>query len=97
MCTYRTERLRVSGSGKGTVAWFRLTEANVYFDHPQHTAAEHTLNIDFNNPQAGPSARIAVELSAASARALAGAILASLSPISSASAPGSASSASSMS
>jgi hypothetical protein len=78
MCTYRTENVRVAGSGKGTAAWFPLTEANVYFDHPQHTAAEHTLNIDFRNPQRGPSARIAVELDAASARALAGAILASL-------------------
>lgn len=79
MCTYRTESVRVAGSGKGTPAWFSLSEATVYFDHPQHTAAEHTLNIDFRNPEAGPSARIAVELSAASARALAGAIIASLS------------------
>jgi hypothetical protein len=64
----------VEGSGKGTADWFALSEATVYFDHPQHAPAEHTLNIDFLNPGQGPSARVAVELSAASARALAAAI-----------------------
>jgi hypothetical protein len=79
MCTYRTEHISLEGSGKGTSSWFAITEASVYFDHPQHTPADHTLNIDFRNPREGPSARIAVELSAASGRALAAAILASLS------------------
>jgi len=46
----------------------------VYVDHPQHAPAEHTLNIDFLNPQQGPAARVAVELTAQSARALAAAI-----------------------
>jgi len=55
-----------------------VTEATVYFDHPQHAPAEHTLNVDFINPARGPSARLAVELTPASARALAQAILASL-------------------
>ena len=40
--------------------------------------AEHTLNIDFANPGKGPSARVAVELTAESARALARAIGAAL-------------------
>jgi hypothetical protein len=74
MCTYLTETVDVEGSGKGTAGWFALSQATVYFDHPQHAAAEHTLNIDFLNPGQGPSARVAVELSAASARALAAAI-----------------------
>jgi hypothetical protein len=74
MCTYVTEKLDVDGSGRGTAGWFALTEASVYFDHPQHARAEHTLNIDFLNPGQGPSARVAVELTAASARALAAAI-----------------------
>ena len=74
MCTYITEKLGVDGSGKGAAGWFPLTEASVYFDHPQHARAEHTLNIDFLNPGQGPSARVAVELTAASARALAKAI-----------------------
>jgi hypothetical protein len=74
MCTYLTKTVDVEGSGKGTAGWFALSQATVYFDHPQHATAEHTLNIDFLNPGQGPSARVAVELSAASARALAEAI-----------------------
>jgi hypothetical protein len=50
----------------------------VYFDHPVHAMAEHTLNIDFANPAKGPSARVAVELTAASARELMTAIQAAL-------------------
>ena len=56
----------------------QLTEASVYFDHPVHAPAEHTLNIDFLAPERGPSARVAVELTAESARALARAIEATL-------------------
>ena len=74
MCTYLTEKLAVTGSGKGAAGWFGLTDATVYFDHPVHAPAEHTLNIDFLNPAQGPSARVAVELTAESARALAKAI-----------------------
>jgi Family of unknown function (DUF6295) len=74
MCTYLTEKVEVTGSGKGTDGWFGLSEATVYFDHPVHAQAEHTLNIDFLNPGRGPSARVAVELTAESARALAEAI-----------------------
>ena len=74
MCTYLTEKIEVNGSGKGADGWFGLTEATVYFDHPIHAPAGHTLNIDFLNPGRGPSARVAVELTAESARALAKAI-----------------------
>ncbi|HUY52819.1 MAG TPA: DUF6295 family protein [Streptosporangiaceae bacterium] len=78
MCTYLTEKVDVTGSGKGASGWFKLSEATVYFDHPVHAPAEHTLNIDFLNPAQGPSARVAVELTAESARALAKAIEATL-------------------
>jgi hypothetical protein len=78
MCTYYTEKIGVAGSAKGTETWLRLSEAVVYFDHPQHAFAEHTLNIDFVNPERGPSARVAVELTAESARQLAKAIEAAL-------------------
>ena len=78
MCTYNTERVAVSGSGKGAAGWFALTDATVYLDHPAHTSAEHTLNIDFLNPARGPAARVAVELTPDSARALAAAIEAAL-------------------
>jgi hypothetical protein len=70
MCSYATEKTAVEGSGKGADGWFGLSHATVYFDHPYHTPLEHTLNIDFNNESRGPGARVAVELSAASARDL---------------------------
>jgi Family of unknown function (DUF6295) len=70
MCTYVTEKTAVSGSGKGAQGWFQLSHANVYLDHPYFTPLEHTLNIDFVDEAAGPSARVAVELSPESARKL---------------------------
>jgi hypothetical protein len=81
MCTYNTEKLDVTGSGKGATGWFAVTDATVYFDHPVHAMADHTLNIDFLNPAKGPSARVAVELTAESARALAAAIEAALAAV----------------
>jgi hypothetical protein len=81
MCTYLTEKLDVEGSGKGTAGWFALSQATVYVDHPQHAPADHTLNIDFLNPQQGPAARVAVELTAQSARALAAAIESALAAV----------------
>src|SRR5260370_16252781 len=80
MCTSLTEKVAISGSGKGQSGWFRLTDASVYFDHPVHAQAEHTLNIDFLDPGAGPSARVAVQLTPESARALGKAIQAPLDP-----------------
>jgi hypothetical protein len=74
MCTYATERIAVSGSGKGRDGWFRLTNANVYYDHPVHALADHTLNIDFTAPALGPTARVAVELDAESAEQLVAAV-----------------------
>jgi len=78
MCTYVTEKVEVTGSGKGAAGWFRVTDASVYYDHPVHAPAEHSLNIDFLNPSEGPSARVAVELTEESARALVTAIQATL-------------------
>jgi hypothetical protein len=81
MCTYLTEKISISGSGKGTPGWIKVTDATVYFDHPVHAQADHTLNIDFLDPSAGPSARVAVELTAESARELAKAIEAALASV----------------
>jgi hypothetical protein len=78
MCTYITKTLAASGSAKGQPEWFDVTDVSVYFDHPVHAQAGHTLNIDLRNPVLGPSARVAAELTADSARALAHAILAIL-------------------
>ena len=71
MCTYLTVKTEIDGSAKGPGGqWFHVTDGVVYFDHPVHAMAEHTLNIDFAAPAGGPSARVAVELTATSARAL---------------------------
>ncbi|MBE7188345.1 DUF6295 family protein [Jatrophihabitans endophyticus] len=79
MCTYATVQTPLEGSGKGPGgSWFRLTDATVYFDHPVHAMAEHTLNIDFAARALGPAARVAVELTASSARELMTAIQAAL-------------------
>lgn len=74
MCSYLTEHVAVTGSGKGRDGWFRLTDATIYYDHPVHALAEHTLNIDFAAPALGPAARVAVELDADSAAQLVTAI-----------------------
>ena len=68
MCTYQTTTLAIEGSGKGAEGWFPVTDATVYFDHPVHAPAAHTLNIDLRNPSRGAGARVAVELDPASAR-----------------------------
>lgn len=78
MCTYQTANVPVAGSGKGATGWFPLTTATVYLDHPVDAPADHTLNIDFRNPDRGAAARVAVELDPAAARELATAILAML-------------------
>src|SRR6185437_3013644 len=64
MCTYTTERIAVTGSAKGPQGWFRATTVSVYYDHPVHAQAAHSLNIDFLAPDQGPSARVALELTA---------------------------------
>jgi hypothetical protein len=70
MCSYLTVATEVAGSAKGPQGWFPVTSASVYFDHPYHAPFDHTLNIDFVDPARGPGARVAVELSADSARRL---------------------------
>jgi hypothetical protein len=81
MCTYTTEHRAVRGSGKGPDGWFRLESATVYYDHPVHAMAEHTLNIDLAAPSKGPHARVAVELTAESALELVDAIVKALTAV----------------
>lgn len=78
MCTYQTDKITISGSGKARDGWMKVTHATVYFDHPVHYPAGHALMIDVTNPAKGPGARLALELDARSARALAESILATL-------------------
>ena len=71
MCTGIIENTKVSGSGKGPQGWFSVDQVSVCFDHPDI--------INFLNSGAGPSARIAVELTPESAKSLVRVILASMS------------------
>jgi hypothetical protein len=70
MCSYLTVPTAIAGSAKGPQGWMSVTSASVYFDHPFHAPFDHTLNIDFADPSRGPGGRVAVELSAQSARRL---------------------------
>ena len=82
MCTYTTETASMDGSAKGPgSAWFHVSDATVYYDHPVHAMADHTLNIDLADPTKGPGARVALELTAASARELVTAIEAALAAV----------------
>ncbi len=78
MCSYIVEKARVSGSAKGPSGWMRIDTANVYFDHPYHAPLDHALGIDFICEAEGGRERVAIELSAESARALVQKILAAL-------------------
>ena len=54
MCTYATIKTAARGQRQGPESrWFHVTDATVYFDHPVHAMAEHTLNIDFADPARG--------------------------------------------
>jgi hypothetical protein len=75
MCTMIVQQVEMDGSGKGTSGWFPVRQANVSYDHPFNAPLEHALNIDFVNEAQGPGARVAVELSVESARALVDTIL----------------------
>jgi hypothetical protein len=79
MCSYIVKTTALTGSSaKGAKGWMRIDTANVYFDHPYHSPLDHVLGIDFINAADGSSERVAVELSAQSARDLVRQILAAL-------------------
>lgn len=70
MCTTINQTAAVSGSAKGADGWFAVREVSVGYDHPVHAAEEHAILVDFVDRQAGPRARVAVELTRDSARRL---------------------------
>jgi hypothetical protein len=78
MCSYITEKMAVSGSAKGPRGWMAVDTATVYYDHPYHAPLDHSLNVDLVNSADSVGTRVALELSAESARALALSILAAL-------------------
>jgi hypothetical protein len=78
MCSYIVEKARLLGSAKGPNGWIAVDTANVYYDHPYHAPLDHALSIDFVCEADGGRERVAVELSAESARTLVEKILAAL-------------------
>ena len=70
MCTQIAMNAQIRGAGKGATGWFPVTQATVGFDHPSHADAEHSLLLDFVNPDLGPSSRVALEIDIASGREL---------------------------
>jgi hypothetical protein len=76
MCSYITEKTAITGSAKGADGWSSVTSAHVYFDHPYHATLDHALSIDFLTGD--EQRKVAVEMSAESARALVAKILAAL-------------------
>ncbi len=74
MCTWTGQRLAVDGHGKGPEEWIRVKSAAVYYNHPAQGTRDHVVVIDFWGDLGPPSARVALELSAASAAELARAI-----------------------
>ncbi len=74
MCTSVVEVVRAEGAGKGDGGWFPVTSAVVSYDHPHHALLEEAITIDFVNPELGPGARAAVEITLESAKAFAAAL-----------------------
>ena len=68
MCSYITEKAAIVGSAKGRDGWMSVDQAVVYYDHPTHAPLDHALNVDFVN--SATRQRVAIELSAESAREL---------------------------
>ena len=78
MCSWITHQAAITAHGRGVTEWIKLTKASVAYDHPASAPLDHALIIDFLDDAAGPAARVSVELSAASARALVAAVQAAL-------------------
>jgi hypothetical protein len=74
MCTSVVEIVRAEGAGVSESGWFPVTSAVVSYDHPHHALLEDAITIDFVNPELGPGARAAVEITLDSAKALAAAL-----------------------
>ena len=74
MCTSIVEIVEADGAGRGDDGWFDLTHSVVSYDHPHHALLEEAITIDFVNRALGPGARVAVELTLASAKELSGAL-----------------------
>ncbi|MBI4201522.1 MAG: hypothetical protein HY532_00205 [Chloroflexi bacterium] len=64
--------------GKGNEGWFVVNLVSVSFDHPYHAPLENAVSLDFTHSAKGMDTRVAVELTADSAKELVKAIQAAL-------------------
>lgn len=78
MCSNLSFTAEVTATGYAKGDWIDVTTAVVSFDHSARLDVEHALCIDFRSGGGDPSARVAVELDAESARRLAQSILTTL-------------------
>ena len=78
MCTNIVERCDVRGSSRSARGWFGVDRVAISYDHPVHAREDHAVLLDFANAFGPVDARVPVELSLASARALAEALLAAV-------------------
>ena len=74
MCTSVVEICRAEGAGTSESGWFPVTQAVVSYDHPHHALLEDAITIDFVNPDLGPGARAAIEITLESAKEVAAAL-----------------------
>lgn len=74
MCTSVVEIVSAEGAGRGEGGWFPVTKAVVSYDHPHHALLDEAITIDFVNPELGPGARAAVEITLESAKVFAAAL-----------------------
>ena len=70
MCTSIVEIVKAEGAGVSEGGWFPVTSAAVTYDHPHHALLEDAITIDFVNPDLGPGARAAVEITLDTAKGL---------------------------
>ena len=75
MCTSIVEIVSAAGAGKTGDGWIDLTHSVVSYDHPHHALLEEAITIDFVNAALEPGARVAVELTLASAKELSAALV----------------------
>jgi len=74
MCTSIVEIAHAEGMATRGNAWFPLSEAVVAYDHARHAPLGDVITLDFLNTRLDAGARVGVELTLESAKALAAAL-----------------------
>ena len=75
-CSAMAIRRRVRAAGRSARGWFSVDQVAISYDHPVHAREDHAVLLDFARALGPVDERVPVELSLASARALAETLLA---------------------